>query len=441
MVINMTDTAREEDAFAPIWELYGLRSNPFSTSPLSVKGGIIPIDTFYGRASEIQTIKSLLRSSGGNRIIISGEAGVGKTSFVNFIRWQAMKNKYFTHFREISVQPEWTANDFILNTLSSFYSSINLLGLEQKLDKQFRERLKGIFSQASYSDSYSANIAGFGGGIGRSKSTGTQNITYDFLAETFQIFTEQIITKLDFNQIIVHYNNLEIYEEDDEMKFKKIFNKIRDFLQTPNVHFIFIGDLNISAIIQSIPRVSQIFSSTPIILETFSKKDIKTIINERIRFLKIPELKQTFPCDDSVIDILHSLYNGNIRNIFNSLSIAVSVVVKQYPIKLGKDDIVEILNNMAEKNFAKKLTDSEKKVLIKMLKKNEITNMEISKELSMKPQNVSKYINRLKELGCVTLKRIDGTQKFYTVNHSVKWLLLKPSKFIENPVEKEYHDK
>lgn len=38
-----------ENIIPNIWELYGVKENPFSTSPLLVKGGIIPLDSFVGR--------------------------------------------------------------------------------------------------------------------------------------------------------------------------------------------------------------------------------------------------------------------------------------------------------------------------------------------------------------------------------------------------------
>ncbi len=42
-------------------------------------------------------------------------------------------------------------------------------------------------------------------------------------------------------------------------------------------------------------------------------------------------------------------------------------------IKLNKRDVIDILNTIAEKTFIEKLTNSEKIVLVQMLKKDEIT--------------------------------------------------------------------
>ena len=39
-----------------IWELYGVRSNPFSSAPILVKGGIIPLECFVGRNEQIKQL-------------------------------------------------------------------------------------------------------------------------------------------------------------------------------------------------------------------------------------------------------------------------------------------------------------------------------------------------------------------------------------------------
>jgi len=50
-----------------IWELYGVRSNPFSTAPILVKGGIIPLECFIGRQEQTKQLGKILGSKGGSR--------------------------------------------------------------------------------------------------------------------------------------------------------------------------------------------------------------------------------------------------------------------------------------------------------------------------------------------------------------------------------------
>ena len=67
----------DQDFLTSIWEVYGLRDNPFSTSPLLVKGGSLPIDCFVGRKERIKRLSRIIASKGGSRILIYGDVGVG----------------------------------------------------------------------------------------------------------------------------------------------------------------------------------------------------------------------------------------------------------------------------------------------------------------------------------------------------------------------------
>ena len=109
------------------WELYGVRENPFSTFPILVIGGSIPIDSFVGRGEDIKRLSKIIGSRGGSRTFTYGDIGIGKTSFVNVVRNSAYEKGFFTHFKEITTQDKWTPDEFIVNTLSAIYSTLKLM--------------------------------------------------------------------------------------------------------------------------------------------------------------------------------------------------------------------------------------------------------------------------------------------------------------------------
>src|SRR3990170_585095 len=110
-----------------IWELYGVRSNPFSTAPIVVKGGIIPLECFIGRQEQTKQLGKILGSKGGSRCLVFGDIGVGKTSFVNVVRASAVMEGFFTPFKEIALQSDWTPDDFILNTFAGIFATLQLM--------------------------------------------------------------------------------------------------------------------------------------------------------------------------------------------------------------------------------------------------------------------------------------------------------------------------
>lgn len=80
----------------------------------------------------------------GGRIVVQGEPGVGRTTFVNHHshRWEvAAQHKLLSSATEISVRENWSERDFLLNLLSSLSARLRLDVGEKVFpkDKLFRE--------------------------------------------------------------------------------------------------------------------------------------------------------------------------------------------------------------------------------------------------------------------------------------------------------------
>ncbi|MCK4346114.1 MAG: hypothetical protein KAX05_12585 [Bacteroidales bacterium] len=108
-----------------LWERFGFKDNPFDTRALSLSPeASLSVSTAYigqaDRYSEHSLMRNFLRNPGGGCIIVEGDVGVGKTTFVNYHRyhWQIRKsNPLITPLSEISVERNWTPKDFLLSIL------------------------------------------------------------------------------------------------------------------------------------------------------------------------------------------------------------------------------------------------------------------------------------------------------------------------------------
>jgi len=425
----------EKHFYSSIWEVYGLKSDPFNTSPLLVFGGEIPLNTFMGRTQELKRLNNLLRNKGGSRVIVSGDVGVGKTTFVNFARAHAQeKGNFFTTIKEIAIQPDWDATDFIINTLGAILTTI-----ERRKDVQIgdglKKKLESLIAITEISNlSISASIAGFGGGGGKNVTRNPPiKLTMPMLQDLFEDIILEL-NKIGYKEIILHYNNLELFEQSDLIQ---LFNKIRDFSQTKNVHFIFVGGLIVPATIQPISRVSSIFSDTPIILPNLGLNEVESIINKRIEALTIKGFTSDVPIDKEVIKILYDLYEGNLRHILNSLSTAFKEVTDEIPVRLTVTKLKESLFNLVKERWLNKITDVEKGVLFEILNVQEITNKQLSSKLKKHPQNISKITNKLLDLCAIRVKRKEGREKFFSVEPSLKWFLLEKIEEKEDKKEKD----
>lgn len=415
-----------DNDYTPIWEIYGLRSDPFSTNPILVKGGIIDPKSFVGRSEELKRLEKLFRSSGGSRSMVYGVQGVGKTTLVNYARIKALANNYFTPFHEIRADADWTADDFIYNTISAIYST--LIKFKEPGDKisKLIEDLKPVCDAYETTDrSIGISTPLLGGSTGLSRTINRPEINTVFLSNLFEK-TVQTLIKSGFREVILHYNNLDNFDE-EEAKLKKMFNKIRDFMQISQVHFVFIGSPTTASVISSIKRVSSIMSDTPIHVNALSLEEIKKILHARIDSCAIEGFNYFSPINDKSIELLYELHNGNIRAILNSLSTAVREITEEKPVLLTPDVLKKVLYKIAERRFASKTTPAIRGVLLEVLKQKECTNKSIAKSLNKRPQNISKYLADLKEIQCVYVSRTEGQKRYYTIAEWVKWLMMDPS--------------
>ena len=339
---------------------------------------------------------------------------------MNVVRSSAVQKGFFTHFKEITTQDKWTPDEFVLNTLSAIYSTLKLLK-EKPVSKDTYDRLESLFEIGKTSISAGISVAGFGGNYASQKKSP------DVLPSvSLQSFFAELIEEINNNtkkEVIIHYNNLELMSE---KKIRSLFGTLRDYFQTKGVHFIFIGNLTAFSILQSVPRFSSILSDTPFHIETLIYNEVIEVIRKRFEGLRISEkLNLIYPYNEHCLKILYELMDGNIRDILNSLSTAVFHATTESPVKLDKNKLARVLNEVLEKRYLNRLTPREREVLGEIIKHKEITNKALSDKLKIPRSNISNYIKDLENSGCVFLRRKNGKDKFWKADPKIKWLLLK----------------
>lgn len=416
-----------DEIIRDVWELYGVHSDPFSTAPILVKGGVIPLDCFVGRDEQIKQLGKIFGSRGGSRILISGDVGVGKTSFVNIVRRHAIDMGFFSPFKEIAVQNDWTPNVFILNTLGGIFSTIKVMNTKPLGDTSY-SKLESLI-EVAFNDS-NVNIGAFGFEFGYMKDRKNPSKITSF---SLIKFFEDICTEIRENtghDIIIHYNNLELLSEAD---IKKLFGNLRDFFQTEGVHFVYVGNLLVRGYFQSMPRFSSILTDTSFKIETFTYDEIREIIYKRFEVLKIEGLDYVVPCTDDCLRELYDLFGGNIRYILNSLTTAVHKLTSEKSVIIDENLLAKTLKNIIEEKHYNNITEREKDVLYEIIKQDEITIKSIAGNMGLKNSNVSTYVKDLEANGCVYLKRKNGKDKFWSAEHKLKWMRLKEKHHVQKP--------
>ncbi len=271
-------------------------------------------DVFYGREAEISKLKKSIGDS--NVILIEGEAGVGKTSLGNYIRFTL--DKYLAPLSEIKSQPSWQNHNFLIELQSHIIGEIFREGSRfQSL--QYNDVVKAIYNRNKTQEfrTINASVAGFGGGLGTSISQQmiiSEASLFEELKELVEIVKNS--TKLE-NPIIIQVNNLDLDAAFSKEELSKFLNCIRDALQIKGINFILIGTDGIYSLMKSkVKRLLQILS-TFIVVDAFTLEDLKSVFNKRIHNSKYANNK--LPIDYDLMEVIYNHSSGATREVMNEI--------------------------------------------------------------------------------------------------------------------------
>lgn len=205
-------------------ERYGFTDNPYDTKALSLsKAAPLSVQDAYVErdisSSASRLLMNFLRNPGGGRMVVEGEPGVGKTTFVNYHRqlWESSKDhRLLSPLTEISVREEWGERDFLLSLLASLSARLRLEMGEKAFDKNKILRkitaITGVHVEKGHGFSGSISVIGTGGGFGRTSNSSVKvgEVTNDQLRELLSGLIALIQTR-GFSGVVFHLDNLETF--------------------------------------------------------------------------------------------------------------------------------------------------------------------------------------------------------------------------------------
>ena len=422
-----------DNIFLNIWEKYGFKANPFSTNALSLHhDSELPIDqAFVGRNSseEASILKNLLGSEGGNRFIVEGEIGVGKTTFVNYFRYLAeykvkKKERLFSPFSEISFQHEWEAKDFLVNIISHLLHKLVLIyGLKDVSKNPLFEELlilDKVYLQYSYQ--IEGQVLGSGVGFGQNKHISIPQISEARLVFYIEEFIKELL-KRGYRGVILHFDNLELLTTVQSDKLKKIFQNLRDLLQIPKVYYVFIGQSGFfRRIISPLERVRSIFFGWPIFVPPLTEQEVIETFQRRYELLAMKKLKWIKPVEDECISFLYDLYDGKIRSIMD----AIQAIITRFPLHIGKTlllpQVKQYLFGFMEEKILQLLTKKEFLTLMDAACFDRFSNSQLASNTQQDKSNIGKIIQKFLHFGFIRINGKQGRFVYYEVSEEVKIL-------------------
>ncbi len=406
-----------------VWRKYNLKDDPYFIRPLEIENERTAISLlFIGREKEKEDILNKM-SSGRGSILVVGDAGVGKTSFVNYIRSKSREGQFFSPSTEIEINYAMSCQEFLVATLNAIYREAKTLNIF--LSSEITEDLENIYDLSKITT-----------------NDAIDRLSYERLKELF-LRTVREVVHPRHKGIILHYDNLDNIEDTDEIPL--MFGEIRDLLIADNVITIFVGNKFLPDYIGYKRRIRDAIHFPPIEIKGFTLDDTKQILKQRIDYLTMDNrIKPETPHTEEAINILFYLYDGNLRSILRSLSKCVLEHGKSNnPLVIDENTLRKTLVENVKKDYLNDLTTVEKKVLLKMLEyNNPITPTELSKMTKIRLQNISsKYLLKLRQKTAIEIVGKEGRNVYYQIRPEIKWLRLEDVKKEESNKAKEFMDK
>lgn len=414
-----------------LWERYGFSTNPFDTKALSLSDGawLSVTNAYVSRkkgAEAASVLTNFFRNPGGGRIVVEGEPGVGKTTFVNYHRhrWEnEAEDRLVTPATEISLQENWGERDFLLNLLSAFSARLRLDLGEKKFfkDELLQEitAICGVFITKDGGFSIGGQALGTGVSIGRTsnKTIRIGDLTNLHLRQYFSLLVQKVRKQKNVMGITFHFNNLELLAQKGPHQLRTFFEKVRDVLQEPNVYFVFVGYRGMfQQVIVPSERVRSIFFDTPVYLEPLSIDEMQAIIERRYQLLALPGKSWIRPVEDAVIEHLYHTFTGKIRYVMNAVTTLINRIPESYSQPLGVGKAKEVLSSLLTSELRKGLSDEAVNVFFIAIRQGRFTNTSLVKESGKSKQAINKYLQMFLRYEYIHLSEAVGRNRFYEIN-------------------------
>jgi Cdc6-like AAA superfamily ATPase len=412
-----------------LWERYGFTGNPYDTKALSLsKAAPLSVQEAYvertAPATASQLLTNFLRSPGGGRIVVEGDPGVGKTTFVNYHRqrWEvSAQHKLLSPVSEISVCEGWTERDLLLNLLASVSARLRLdLGTKEfEKDKLLREitAITGVRLEEGGGFSGNLTILGSGGGLGRTSTTSVKvgEITRDHLREYLRGLVA-LVKKRGFAGVIFHLDNLELLARQGHGNLRHFFDNVRDVLQEPAVYFIFVSYTGMfQHVIVPQPRVRSIFFDTPVHLDPLSTAQVREVMELRYHLLAVPKKQWIKPVEDAVVAHLYETFAGKIRYVMNAITSLISHLPDSFANPLTLVEATTVLREIQRSEIQRSVTGAEAGVFHEAVQLGRFTNSSLGSKTKKSKQQIQKYLRRWLESSFVSQAEKTGRNQFYEV--------------------------
>ena len=331
-----------------MWEQLGFLKSPFFWEELSVSEQGFAL--FVGRHEEGQKFLINLAEAEGCTVIVEGDRGIGKTSFINYNQYVLYKHitdayselrfrrpHLLPSLRKIQLREGEPIESIYLKILSACIFSIQSVCRER--DRDFPPQLRDIRDYVTQVVSHTVDgglgvsILGSGVSFSRGKANSLSDTT-QFRELTFLEFLDDVSVvvrkELGFDGTFISINNLDIVSLE---YLSQSLDYLRDTLFCrPYYWWALISPIGLHTYLkQNVSRLAGVISGKAIQLEPLSEEDITELLEARIRLLSVSSSPPLSPISTRIMLFLYQKSNGDIRFAFQVANEVVKRIFYDYP--------------------------------------------------------------------------------------------------------------
>jgi len=313
---------------APIanrWTPLGLERDPFFQNELSATdAALYPATSYFvGRAAELERVATTVGSGSSSCTVIEGDAGVGKTSFVNTLKARLAAGGALTHENPIRLFDDTTFHGLVTEVLRTLLE-IRATQLEAGVERfqkatarteQLWEKVATIAEGVTRRGG-SVGVAGFS--VGTNVSTVSPQGTGD------RYFDEVQRALADLSDrgrvpVLLHVDNLENLRDADLAQAATLVRNLRDYLLIPGGHWVFVGKTGVTQDVFEVREEVGSITAQPVSLDPLSPDDLRTLLEVRYQRLRRGR-HFTPPVELPVAQAVYGRFYGDLRSFLQLLS-------------------------------------------------------------------------------------------------------------------------
>lgn len=314
------------------WAPYGLRDDPYFQQALQPRTGddaARPASLHVGRTDELTLLANQIVGSRSSRAIIQGGAGVGKTSFVNWLKTALAERGVLTHETPVRVQTGMGPREFLGEVLKVLLQiratavAARAAGSrpptrpESAAEAAFWLRLTRLVDGED-SLAGGATIGTFGAQLERVR------IPAEIHGSLFTELEQALayLSEDGTRRILIHVNNMEGLHGPEARGAADLMQQVRDAFLFEHGHWLFVGTTGIEEDIFRVhPQVGGIIPLS-VSLRPLAPNEVGTLLEKRYWHLR-NGFRFTPPVATADAEALYARYHGHLRDFLRLLSGAV----------------------------------------------------------------------------------------------------------------------